>query len=123
MRISDWSSDVCSSDLDTAEHWREGRLVNARLKSALWLALAIARGTVWIAVALLAGALVFVLFTQPGAQLGMRIASTVTDGMVTATGVQGSFWGPLKLQQLKISLAAADIELDDAEPDADYIGR
>src|SRR3546814_5865852 len=40
--------------------------------------------------------------------------------MVTATGVQGSFWGPLKLQQLKISLAAADIEIDDAELDADF---
>src|SRR3546814_18247509 len=50
----------------------------------------------------------------------MRIASTVTGGMVTATGVQGSFWGPLKLQQLKISLAAADIEIDDAELDADF---
>src|SRR3546814_12155073 len=50
----------------------------------------------------------------------MRIASTVTDGMVTATGVQGSFCGPLKLQQLKIRLAAADIEIDDAELDADF---
>src|SRR3546814_12443809 len=40
--------------------------------------------------------------------------------MVTATGVQGSFWGPLKLQQLKISVTAADIEIDDAELDADF---
>src|SRR3546814_17359403 len=40
--------------------------------------------------------------------------------MGTATGVQGSFLGPLKLQQLKISLAAADVEIDDAELDADF---
>lgn len=94
--------------------------MNARLKSALWLALAIARGAVWIGVALLVGALVFVLFTQPGAQLGLRIAAHVTDGMVTASGVEGSLWGPLKVQQLKISLAAADVEIDHAELDADF---
>src|SRR3546814_5068205 len=30
MRISDWSSDVCSSDLQTAQSWKEG--VDATLK-------------------------------------------------------------------------------------------
>lgn len=94
--------------------------MNARLKNALWLTLAIARAAVGISVALLFGALVFVLFTQAGAQLGFRVADRLTDGMISARGVEGSLWGPLKIQQLKLRLAAADIELDDAELDADF---
>ncbi|HET8881090.1 MAG TPA: translocation/assembly module TamB domain-containing protein [Solimonas sp.] len=94
--------------------------MNARLKQALWLAWAVARATAWITGALLIGALVFVLFTNAGAQLGLRIAGAVTHDMVVADGVDGTLWGPLKLRHLEIHLAAADIAIDDAELDADF---
>jgi len=94
--------------------------VNARLKSALWLALAMARAAAWIAGLLLVGALVFVLFTNAGAQLGLRIASAASGDMIVADGVGGTLWGPLTLRHLEVHLAAVDIAIDDAELDADF---
>ncbi|MGH8443620.1 MAG: hypothetical protein ACREVL_00075, partial [Solimonas sp.] len=93
--------------------------MNASLRYGLWLAFAIVRATVGIAVMLVVGALVFVLFTNAGASLGLRVAGQLTDGMIAAEGVEGSLWGPLKLARLKITLDAVDIEISDAELNAD----
>ncbi|NKF21054.1 translocation/assembly module TamB domain-containing protein [Solimonas marina] len=93
--------------------------MNASLKQGLWLALVIARAAVGIVFALLVGAVVFVLFTQSGAQLGLRAANTFTGGMVQAEDVSGTVWGPLKIGHLKLALGSADVDIRDAELDAD----
>ncbi|WP_028081199.1 translocation/assembly module TamB domain-containing protein [Solimonas soli] len=93
--------------------------MNASLRQGLWLALAVVRAALGIGLALVVGAAVFALYTGPGAALGLRIAERVTAGMISADGVEGSLWGPLKVARLRITLDAVDIEIDDAELDAD----
>ncbi|WP_020647963.1 translocation/assembly module TamB domain-containing protein [Solimonas variicoloris] len=95
--------------------------MSAALRHGLWLALAVVRAALGIALALLLGTLVFVLFTAPGATLGLRIAERLSGGMIHAEGVDGSAWGPLKLARLTITLDSVDIDIRDAELDADLL--
>ncbi|SEQ33082.1 translocation and assembly module TamB [Solimonas aquatica] len=64
---------------------------------------------------LIAGALIFVLFTTPGAQLGFEIAGKLTGDMIRAQGVEGRLWGPLRVRELHIGVEAVDIDITQAE--------
>lgn len=89
------------------------------LRHGFWLSLAIVRAAIGISVTLSIGALIFALYTGPGAALALRIAERLTDGMITAEGVEGKLWGPLQVARLRLTLDAVEVVIDDATLDAD----
>lgn len=92
--------------------------MNARLATllrAVWHALNISAGLLGAA---LAGALAFALFTPAGAELVLREVRTQTAGMIDAQGISGRLWGPLRIERLRITLEAVDIDIEQAEFDA-----
>src|SRR3546814_10574221 len=81
MRISDWSSDVCSSDLHAAEI-KPGELVESEAKTLLGLGLAPGLGKLRAA-----------LFLQDAGQLGFKAAVNLLLGQADAEEARGAI-GP-----------------------------
>lgn len=94
-----------------AWRWRGFHPLLARLGHVLNIGLG-------LLLSLLFAALAFVLFTPAGAELALREARALTQGMIEAEGVQGRLWGPLSVSRLTLRFEAVDLVLADVYLDA-----
>lgn len=80
------------------------------------LALRVLRDIAGLALTLLAGVLVFLLFTEAGAKLALREAERRL-GFVHAEGIEGRLWGPIAFERFRYEDGYVRVELERVDLD------